>query len=104
MKVSKALEQVIKDSMSKNACNIGTKEVLLSIKNSKLIVCSESLPADVKNKIEQSAKSANIPIYDFNDTSLQLGRLCNKSFRISAISIDSKSDSDMSVVLEEINK
>ena len=102
--MSKILEQVIKDSLASNKCRVGSKEVLRSIKNSKLIVCSPSLPADVKSKIEQSAKTANVPIYNFNNTSIGLGRLCNKPFRISVISIDSSSNSDITGVLEEINK
>jgi large subunit ribosomal protein L30e len=100
--MSKVLEQVIKDSLSSNKCKLGSKEVLHSIKNSKVIVCSQSLPAQVRSEIEQSAKSANVPVYNFNSTSVELGRLCNKPFRISVISIDSSSNSDISAILEEI--
>ncbi|MEE8132267.1 MAG: ribosomal L7Ae/L30e/S12e/Gadd45 family protein [Nitrososphaerales archaeon] len=102
--MSKLLEQIIKDSLSSNTCRIGGKEVLRSVKNSKLIVCSKSLPADVKINLEQSGKDANVPIYYFNNTSMVLGRLCNKPFRISVISIDNTSKSDISSVLEENNK
>ena len=100
--MSKILEQVIKDSLSSNKCKVGSKEVLRSIKNSKIIVCSQSLPTHIKSEIEQSAKSANVPIYNFNNTSVELGRLCNKSFRISVISVDSSSNSDISAIMEEI--
>lgn len=99
--MSKILEQVIKDSLSSNKCNVGSKEVLRSIKNSKIVVCSQSLPAHIRSEIEQSAKSASVPIYNFNNTSVELGRLCNKSFRISVISIDRSSNSDISAILEE---
>ena len=102
--MSKILAKVIKDAISSNKCKIGRKEVLHSAKSSKLIVCSSSLPEDTKKKIEETARSARIPIYNFTDTSVQLGRLCNKPFRISVISIDTASDSDISAVLEEINK
>lgn len=102
--MTKVLEQVIKDSLSSNKCRIGSKEVLRSVKNSKLIIFTESLSEDVKNQIAQSAKTANVPIYNFNQTSVELGRLCNKPFRVSVISIDSASNSDISGVLEEINK
>ena len=102
--MSKLLEQIIKDSLSSNTCRIGGKEVLRSVKNSKLIVCSKSLPADVKINLEQSGKDANVPIYYFNNTSMVLGRLCNKPFRISVISIDNTSKSDISSVLEENKK
>jgi len=102
--MSKVLAKAIKDAISSSKCKIGRKEVLHHTKNSKLIVCSTSLPASVRKEIEETATSARIPIYDFDDTSVQLGRLCNKPFRVSVISIDTASDSDVSAVLEEINK
>ncbi|MFQ5940704.1 MAG: ribosomal L7Ae/L30e/S12e/Gadd45 family protein [Nitrososphaerales archaeon] len=102
--MSKILEQVIRDSLSSNNCRIGSKEVLRTVKDSKLIICSGSLSANTRSKIGQSAKTANIPIYEFNNTSIELGRLCNKPFRVSIISIDNTSSSDISGVLEEINK
>jgi len=102
--MSKILEKVIKDAISSKKCKIGSKEVLHSVKGSKLIVCSSSLSENIKKEIEESARSSKVPVYNFNDTSMQLGRLCNKPFRISVISIDGASGSDISAVLEEINK
>ena len=102
--MSKMLAKVIKDAMSSKKCKMGQKEVLHSAKSSKLIVCSNSLPSDTRKEIETTASSAHVPIYNFNDTSVGLGRLCNKPYRISVISIDKASDSDIAAVLEEINK
>ncbi|MGH9878089.1 MAG: ribosomal L7Ae/L30e/S12e/Gadd45 family protein [Nitrososphaerales archaeon] len=102
--MSKMLAKVIKDAMSSKKCKMGQKEVLHSAKNSKLIVCSNSLPSDTRKEIEETASSARVPIYNFNDTSVGLGRLCNKPYRISVVSIDKASDSDIAAVLEEINK
>lgn len=102
--MSKVLVKVIKDSISSNKCRIGQREVIKSAKSSKLIVWSRSLSEEVKEKIEETARTASVPIYNYNDTSIELGRLCNKSFRISVLSIDKTSDADVSAVLEEINK
>ncbi len=102
--MSKVLAKVIKDAISSNKCKIGSKEVLDSLKSAKLIVCSNSLVEDTKKKIDEIAGSAGIPIYNLNDTSMQLGRLCNKPFRISVISIEDAGNSDISMVLQEINK
>ncbi len=102
--MSKVLAKVIKDAISSKKCKIGGNEVLHSVKSAKLIVCSNSLAEDTKKNIEETARSAGIPIYNLNDTSVQLGRLCNKPFRISAISIEDASNSDISMVLQEINK
>ncbi len=102
--MSKVLAKVIKDAISTNGCRMGHKQVLLSTKNAKLIVCSDSLPEEARKKIEEAASSAGKPVYDFKDNSVQLGRLCNKPFRVSVISIEAAKDSDISALLEEINK
>jgi len=102
--MSKMLAKVIKDAMSSKKCKMGQKEVLQFAKKAKLIVCSNSLPSDTRKEIETTASSAHVPLYNFNDTSVGLGRLCNKPYRISVISIDKASDSDIAAVLEEINK
>ncbi len=102
--MSKVLAKVIKDAISSNKYKIGGKEVLHSVKNAKLIVCSNSLAEDTKTNIEKTARSAGIPIYNLADTSMQLGRLCNRPFRISVISIEDASNSDISAALQEINK
>ena len=102
--MSKVLTKAIKDAISSKKCKMGQKEVLQSAKNSKLIVCSNSLPPNSRKEIEQTASSAHVPIYNFNDTSVELGRLCNKPYRISVICIDKASDADVASVLEEINK
>ena len=102
--MGKILAKVIKDAISSKKYKMGQKEVLHSAKSSKLIVCSNSLPGDTRKEIEQTALSAHVPIYNFNDTSVGLGRLCNKPFRVSVISIYSESDSDIAAALEEINK
>ena len=45
----KAIEKVVKDAMSAHKYKSGTKEVLQSIKGSKLIILSNSL--DSKNRL-----------------------------------------------------
>ncbi|MFQ5969102.1 MAG: ribosomal L7Ae/L30e/S12e/Gadd45 family protein [Nitrososphaerales archaeon] len=102
--MNKILEKVIKDAISSEKCKIGSKDVLNSVNGSKLIVCTSSLSGNVKKEIEDSARSSKVPVYNFNDTSMALGRLCSKPFRISVISIDGASDSDISALLEEIDK
>ncbi|MFQ5921106.1 MAG: ribosomal L7Ae/L30e/S12e/Gadd45 family protein [Nitrososphaerales archaeon] len=105
MSSSKTLGKVIKNAISSKSCKMGTRQVLNSVKNnsSKLVICSNSLPDDAATKLREAAGS-QVPIYNFEDTSVELGRLCNRQFRISVISIDAASDSDISALLQEINQ
>lgn len=97
----KNLEKTIKDAISSNKCKIGTREVMGSIKGSKLIVLSDSLiPAD-KSKILEEARNAQVPTLPFNGNSVKLGKLCNKPFRISTLSLRVGKDDEIQQLIDE---
>jgi large subunit ribosomal protein L30e len=96
----KTLEKIVKDAIAENKYKSGVKEVLQAMRSSKLIVISKSLGPDDKLKLEKQAKfSNNIPIYWFQGNSVQLGKLCNKPFRISVLSLKSGSDEEISSII-----
>ena len=70
----KIIEKAIKNAISTNKYKTGTKEVFKSIKGSKLLVTSSSISSKDRKKIEEYAKSTNIPIYNFEGNSVQLGK------------------------------
>ena len=97
----KTLEKVIKDAVAADKYKSGTKEVLQSVKGSKLIIVSKSIDPEDGKKLKDQAKSANVTVYDYPGTSVQLGRLCNKPFRISAIAIKSGTADEISAIMSE---
>lgn len=99
--IMKNLEKTIKEAISSNKCKIGTREVMGSIKGSKLLVLSDSLMDTDKSKILEEAKAAQVPTLQYNGNSVQLGRLCNKTFRISAISLKIGNDNEIQELLNE---
>jgi len=99
--MAKLLEKVIKDSMEDNKCSFGAKEVIGSMKNSKLIVLSESIPQNMLQKILENAKNSKVPTLNFKDSSVALGRLCGTQFRISAISLKNLSEANLKSILKE---
>jgi large subunit ribosomal protein L30e len=100
----KTLEKIVKNAIAENKYKSGTKEVLQSMRGSKLIIMSKSLGLNVRLKLENQAKSSNVPIYSFQGNSVQLGKLCNKPFRISIISIKSGSDEEISSIISNQSK
>ena len=98
----KTLDKVLKDAITANKYKCGTKEVLRSIKGSKLIVLSNTVSSNLRSKIESEANHENIPIYPFDGNSFRLGKLCNKSFRINAIALKSGTDAQISSILSDI--
>lgn len=100
--MSKILEKILKDSVKEDQVTMGTKQVLNSMKNSKLIVLSKSLKKETLAKIEEDAKKEKIPLVNFQGTSVALGRLCGLQFRISTISFTSLTDANIKSLLKDM--
>jgi len=80
---------------------MGAKQVLNSVKNSKLIVLSQSVEKEMFEKIESDAKKERIPFVNFQGTSVALGRLCGLQFRISTLSFTSITDTNIKSILKD---
>ena len=102
--MSKLLEKTLKDAIKERKRVLGSKQIITTIKDSKLIVLSQSISKTMQDKIQNSAKKEKIPTVDFEGSSVALGRLCGLQFRVSAISLTSLSDTDMKSILKENKK
>ena len=100
--MSKILEKSLKDARKENKLTMGSKEVLNSVNNSKLIVLSQSVDKIMLEKIESDAKKSKIPTLTFNDTSVNLGKLCGVQFRVSTLSLPQISESEITSLKKEI--
>ncbi len=95
------MEKVIKEAVATEKFKSGVKEVLQSVKGSKLIIICNTVQAADRSRIEEQAKSANVALYDYPGTSVQLGKMCNKPFRITAIALKAGSADEISSILSE---
>ncbi len=99
--MSKLLEKTLKDAIKEKKRILGSKQILATMQNSKLIVLSQSIPQNMEEKIQKSAKKEKIPTLIFEGSSVALGRLCGLQFRVSAISLTSLSDTSIKSLLKE---
>ena len=99
--MSKILEKSLKDARKEDKLTMGSKQVLNSIKNSKLIVLSQSIKKEMFEQIESDAKKEKIPLVNFQGTSVALGRLCGLQFRISTISFTSIDDASIKSIVKD---
>ena len=99
--MTKLLEKALADAIKERKRTLGAKQILSSMKNSKLVVISQSVPTKIAKKIEDSAQNINVPLIHFNDTSVILGKLCGLQFRVSAISLSSLSNANVQAILKE---
>lgn len=99
--MSKILEKALKDALKEDKITMGSKQVLNSVKNSKLIVMSQSVRKETIEKIQSSAQKEKIPFVNFQGTSVALGRLCGLQFRISTLSFTSITDASIKSILKD---
>ena len=99
--MSKILEKSLKDARKENKLTMGSKQVLNSVNNSKLIVLSQSVDKTMLEKIESDAKKQKVPLVNFQGTSVALGRLCGLQFRISTISFTSIDEGNIKSILKD---
>ena len=99
--MTKLLEKTLADAIKERKRTLGAKQILSSMKNSKLVVISQSVPTKTAEKIEESAQNDNVPLIHFNDTSVILGKLCGLQFRVSAISLNSLSATNVQAIIKE---
>jgi large subunit ribosomal protein L30e len=97
----KALEKLIKDALAGHNYKSGIKQVSHSVKGATLVIVSKSIASAVKEDLQLKVKAANAAFYEYPGTSVQLGKLCNKPFRISAIAITSGTAAEIGAIMSE---
>jgi large subunit ribosomal protein L30e len=97
----RTLEKVIKDAVAADKYKSGMKEVMQSVKGSKLIIVSKSIESADRVKLEEQAKASNVAVYEFPGNSVQLGKLCNKPFRITAVALKSGTAEEITAIMSE---
>ena len=99
--MSKILEKSLKDARKEDKLTMGSKQVLGSINNSKLIILSRSVDGKMLEKIQSDAKKQKVPLLNFEGTSVALGRLCGLQFRISTISFNAIDEAIIKSILND---
>ena len=99
--MARLLEKALVDAIKERKRTFGAKQILSSMENSKLVVISRSLSTNLSKKIEETAQNHNVPLIHFNDTSIELGKLCGIKFRVSVISLSSLSNTNTQAILKE---
>ena len=99
--MAKLLEKALTNAIKERKRTLGAKQIISSMKDSKLVVISQSVPTEIAKKIEETAQTDNVPLLHFNGTSVILGKLCGLQFRVSTISLNSLSGTNVQAILKE---
>jgi large subunit ribosomal protein L30e len=69
----------------------------------KLIILAGNCPLNIREDIEYYSRLSDIPVINYNGTSVNLGLVCGKPFMVSALTIRDQGDSDILRILEATN-
>lgn len=94
----KELSRVLRLAIKTGKCVIGIKQVSQSVKGARLIILS-SLQSS--SKILELCKLNSVPLIVYKGSSIKLGQLCGKPFKISAIAIKSPGEADLTNLLKD---
>jgi len=89
------LSKILKDAMKGGMYTIGAKEAMGSMKGTKAIICTRSLPAQLGAKLRDEAKKHDVAVVDLGISSVELARMIGRPFRVSALALRSVGDADL---------
>lgn len=93
------MEKVVKDAVESKKYKSGFRETLASVKGSKLLIISNSVATAERTSLQDQAKAAGVPVYEFQGNSVQLGKMCNRPYRVSAIAIKSGTTEEIDAIM-----
>ncbi|MDP8002971.1 MAG: 50S ribosomal protein L30e [Caldisphaera sp.] len=87
--MSVSLEKELKNLLKSGKYNLGSKNTLKSVLRgeAKMVILADNMINEIREKIEKSSKMGNIPVFIFKGTSVELGALLGKPFKVSAITV-----------------
>jgi len=99
--VNKAIATTVKTGKISFGTNNAVKNA--KTRKAKLIIVASNCPQKVREDIEYYCKLSNIPVTIYKGTSIDLGAVCGKPFKVSALTIREPGDSDILKLVEAAN-
>jgi large subunit ribosomal protein L30e len=85
MDLNVALKRIIETGKAE----FGSEKTVKNIveKKAKAVVIASNCPKEIRERVENNASIAEVPIIKYPGTSLQLGELCGKPFLIASLAV-----------------
>jgi large subunit ribosomal protein L30e len=93
------VSKTLKEAMKSGKYSLGAREVLTSIKGSKAIIFTKSVPLVIAVRLREAAQKQGVPVIDLNATSAELARMIGRPYKVSAMALRSLSEADLKQLL-----
>ena len=102
--MSVSFERALKDLLKTGVYIVGSKRSLQALKTgkAKMLIMAENTPPHYRKRALYYAKLAGIPVYVFKGTSVELGTMAGKPYRISMIAVIDEGTSGIMRLAEEV--
>lgn len=92
------LSKILKDAMKGGKYTIGAKEAMASMKGTKAIICTRSLPSQLGAKLREEAKKHDVAVVEVGISSVELARMIGRPFRVSTLALRSVGEADLKLL------
>jgi large subunit ribosomal protein L30e len=89
------LSKVLKDAMKGGKTSVGAKESIASVKGSKAILMTHSVPEALAARLRAEARKHEVPVVVLPHSSAELARMIGRPYRVSALALRSVSEADV---------
>ena len=93
------LSKVLKDAMKGGKSAVGAKESIASMKGSKAVLCTRSLPMGLGARLRDEAKKQGVPVVELPQTSAELARMIGRPYKVSAMTLRTVSEADVKMLM-----
>lgn len=76
---------------------LGSEKSIQGLKHGKgkLIIIAQNCPREIKEDVLHYSKLSDIPVYNYEGTSVDLGSVCGKPFTVATLTIKDPGDSNI---------
>ncbi len=93
------LSKVLKDAMKGGKSSLGAKETIATMKGTKAVLCTRSVPEALGAKLRAEAKKHGVPVVELPHSSAELARLVGRPYNVSAMGLRSVSEPDINQLM-----
>ncbi|MGA2675782.1 MAG: 50S ribosomal protein L30e [Methanobacterium sp.] len=91
------VDRGIRVAVDSGNVTLGSDKSVQGIKlgKGKLVIIAQNCPVDIREDVMHYSKLSDIPVYDYEGTSLELGSVCGKPFTVATLIIKDPGDSNI---------
>lgn len=95
------VDRGIRVAVDTGSVTLGSEKSIQGLKlgKGKLVIVAQNCPRDIREDVVYYSKLSEIPVYDYEGTSVDLGSVCGKPFTVATLTIKDPGDSNILEVM-----